>query len=105
MAHANKLLVECGAILLVIAPLAFWSALYFADRRGHSFSPFILLMLRTLRWTFWILALALFLASWIHFHHYRVLVLAGAASTFSVGLSFPERWLKRRIPNPLDPLG
>ena len=97
MDHATKLLWQCVGFILIIAPLAFWAALYFVVRHGRSIPVAVLPIIRALRWMGWSSGMALFVAYLTGFHHFHLWPLASALCTFSIGLSFPERWAKERI--------
>jgi len=87
---------------LMLLPLLIWLALYLAYRWWCFNLRPVLPWLRTLRWIGWgfnVLSVLLWIAS-PHFS----LVYGIAMMTFSVGLSIPEGWVKRRFaPDLIDP--
>ncbi len=90
-------------LILTFLPLVIWLALYLAYRWWSFNSRSMLPWLRTLRWTGWGFGVLLFLLS-VAREHFSV-VYGIAMTTFSVGLSIPERWVKRRFaPDLIDPI-
>jgi hypothetical protein len=93
--HPSRLVTIEVVTILIVAPMVFWLALYAAARLWSFALRPLFQWLRILRWTAWILGMALVLAYVIG----DVVPLAYgiALFTFSVGLSIPERWAKRRF--------
>ena len=83
-------------IVLVLAPLGIWLALYAAAQwcsfSLRSFVPWM----GKLRWITYFCGVALCLAHFTNAHFFHDLDFAGAVLTFSVGLSMPTSWLKRK---------
>jgi uncharacterized protein involved in cysteine biosynthesis len=82
-------------LLVVSAPFVVWLLLYLASHWWSADLRPASSWLRVLRWLTWIAGLALMLVSLAPNH---LLFSYGAAiSSFSMGLSFPEDWVKRRL--------
>jgi hypothetical protein len=81
-----------------VCPFAIWIGIYIATERDILAPHSMFRVIRAWRWISYVAA-ALLWACWLVFHlKSRWLWLYGASiSTFSIGLSFPERWLKARI--------
>ena len=82
---------------LTLAPFVIWLALYAAARRSFRLRPLVPWM-RTLRWIAYGSGVALGLAHFTSAHFSHDFTYAAAVLTFSIGLSFPESWLKGRFP-------
>ncbi len=82
--------------MILLAPFAIWAGVYAALRQGQFTPESMFRVLRAWRWIAWIAAVLLALSSLPPFHLLPWLYFAGA-STFSLGLSFPEAWLKKRL--------
>jgi hypothetical protein len=90
----QKLLLQTFGLLLIIAPLAFWAGLRLAVRHGHQIPNAVLPVIRTLRWIGWAIGVTLYIAGGTGFRGFHQWPLGTAILTFSLGLSFPERYLK-----------
>ncbi len=82
-----------------LSPLIIWLALYGASRRWPIDPRPVLKWLRILRWVGWGVAILLGLLALARdqFPSYGL-----GMSTFSIGLSLPESWLKRRFASDLS---
>ena len=94
----SKLLVIGIRSLLIIAPFIVWGALYVAVRKWSLDLRSLLPWLRGFRWVVWSCGLLLYIGyfaggqfPWVY---------AISVVSFSIGLSFPERWLKEQFPPP-----
>lgn len=84
-------------IALILAPLGIWLAIYAAAQRcSFSLRSFVPWM-RKLRWITYFCGVALCLAHFTNAHFFHDLDFAGAVLTFSVGLSMPTSWLRKRL--------
>jgi hypothetical protein len=82
----------------ILGPFVIWAVVYAATERNAFTVDSMLRVLRILRWVTWIAAGLLWVSCLPPFH---LLWFYGASiSTFSVGLSFPEGWLKGRLSSP-----
>ena len=100
--HPPRLVAAEVVAILMVVPMLLWLALYAAARFGSFALRPVLPWLRALRWTGWILGMALLVAYVIG----DVLPLAYGVAllSFSIGLAIPERWVKRRFaPNLKEP--
>ena len=91
----SKVLAIEIVLAFTIAPLVVWLALLtFARQWPVALRPIVPWM-RLLRWVCWILGLALVVAYLV----FDLLPLAYGIAflTFSLGLSIPENWAKRRL--------
>ena len=87
--------------LVLAAPFLIWLALYAAARAFSVGLRPILPLMRVLRWVAWGGGLVLCLAS-LALNHFPSSY--GMASlSLSLGLSFPETWVKRRLAPDLMP--
>ena len=99
----TKVLTIAMAALISVAPFFLWLALYFAAGSWPLDYRFLIRWIRVLRWITWSSGLVLLLLNFggighIHSPYPMALI------SFSIGLSFPQEWLKRRIlplPQPL----
>ncbi len=94
----SKLLVIGISLLLVIAPLIFWGALYVTVRKWSLDLQSLVPWLRGFRWVVWSCGLLLFIGYFAGGHYSWVY--PSAVATFSAGLYFPERWLKEQLAPP-----
>jgi hypothetical protein len=94
MDHTQRLLSQVGGLLLIIAPLVFWAGLHLAVRRGQRIPGAVLPVIRTLRWIGWATGFVLLIAYGTGLKLFHVWPLGTAILTLSIGLSFPERWVK-----------
>jgi hypothetical protein len=100
MNFGSKLLTIGITSLLVIAPFVVWGALSVVMRKWSLDPRSLLRWFRGFRWVVWSCGLLLWVGYGVSFFMGRPhfpWVYAGAVVTFSVGLSFPERWLKERF--------
>jgi hypothetical protein len=102
MPLASKLLRAEIVFTLMFLPLLIWLALYLvATCWSVNLCP-ALSWLRILRWLGWGLGVALFIVGLAHDSFPRIYGLA--LISFSVGLSMPQGWIKRRFaPELLEP--
>jgi hypothetical protein len=78
-----------------LGPLAIWAGVSGAVK-WRLFSPHSMFrLLRIWHWVSWVTALVLWLCYLLPSHVHWLY--AGAASTFSAGLVFPESWLKSQL--------
>jgi hypothetical protein len=98
---ASKLLaIEITSLFLAL-PFIVWLALYIAARWWSINLRPVLPWLNILRWVGWGLGVAL---SLIYLGLDRFPAYGGAMITFSIGLSFPQGWVKRRFaPELIEP--
>jgi len=90
-------------IFLILAPFVIWLALYVAARWwSFGLQPLVPWM-RTFRWITYGSGIALGLAHFTSAHFYHDFTCAAAVLTFSIGLSFPENWLKSQCPGTATP--
>jgi hypothetical protein len=95
---SSKLLaIETFSVFSVL-PHIIWLALYGASRRWPIDPRPVLKWLRILRWVGWGIAIPLGL---LGLARNQFPIYGLAMSTFSIGLSFPESWLKRRFASDL----
>ena len=92
----SKLLVIGIRSLLIIAPFIVWGALYVAVRKWSLDLQSLVTWLRGFRWVVWSCGLLLFIGYFAAGHFPWVYAIS--VVTFSIGLSFPERWLKEQFP-------
>jgi hypothetical protein len=87
--------------VFVTAPMILWVSLWAVAKTSSINLCAILPWLKLLRWVAWSFAMVLFLIALVgdHFQHFPIYAIA--ISTFSVGLSLPEGWLKRKIVQPV----
>ena len=94
----SKLVLIATVGLLLVAPFVVWGALRLAARNPKRDLRPLLPWLKGFRWLAWSCGLlpygAYFLGDHIPWAY------AAAAVTFSIGLSFPERWLKEHSASP-----
>jgi hypothetical protein len=82
----------------MLGPFAIWAGIYVAANLNIFTSGSMFRALRVWRWITWIAGILLWLSCLPPF---RLHWLYGAcASMFSIGLSFPDSWLKRRLNAP-----
>lgn len=85
----------------VVGPFIVWLGLYIGAKSDLQLRP-TLALIRVVRWIGWILAVALFVVHLVNedFHSaYSI-----ALFTFSIGLSFPEQWVKKHFtPELIEP--
>jgi hypothetical protein len=93
----SKLFTIILVSLIGIAPLILWVILWTIDKSSSLNPSAVLPWIRVLRWITWCSAIVLFLAGLFgdHFQHFPRY--AGAMLTFSIGLSLPQSWLKKKI--------
>ena len=94
----SKLLVIGISSLLIIAPFIVWGALYVAVRKWSLDLQSLVPWLRGFRWVVWSCGLLFYIGYFAGGHFPRVY--AGAVATFSIGLYFPEKWLKEQLVPP-----
>lgn len=83
-----------------VGPLAVWAVVYAALKQNLFQAESMLRVLRAWRWITWVASILILVCIVLPFHlswFYAV-----SASTFSVGLSLPESWLKRHAPDASD---
>ena len=78
----------------ILGPFVIWAGACVAVKQEISKPDSLLRALRVGRWIAWLGAILLWL-SFIKQPHWWVY--AGCATTFSIGLSFPEQWLKKHF--------
>jgi hypothetical protein len=83
--------------VLVTAPLILWASFWAIDKTSSIKPLAVIPWIKLMRRVAWSCALVLFLVALFrdHFQHFPTYAIA--LSTFSVGLSLPESWLKRKI--------
>jgi hypothetical protein len=79
----------------ILGPFAIWAGVFVAAQQSLFTPDSMLSALRAWRWIAWVAALSLGLLFFAPLHLHWVY--AGCASSFSLGLSFPEFWLKSRL--------
>ena len=85
------------------SPFIVWLALYVAARWGSIGLRPTLSWFRILRWVSFAAGIAFFLTYLFHGHFLGHFLDYGLAMvTLSAGLSFPERWVKRRFVSDLS---
>ena len=84
-------------VLLLISPFVLWATLSAAARREKSIPRFILPLLRALRWFGWISGAVILIVGGLDFYGFHGWPYGIALVTFSIGLSFPESWVKQRL--------
>jgi hypothetical protein len=92
--HGANLFRVVSLAVGLIGPFAIWIGIRAAAKR-NIFQPHSMFrVLRVWRWLSWTAAVLLWLACLppLHLHWFY----GGCASTFSLGLSFPEYWLKKQ---------
>jgi len=94
----SKLLVIGISSLLIIAPFIVWAALYVAVSKWSLDLQSLVPWFRGFRWVVWSCGLFLFIGYFAG-GHFRW-VYPSAVATFSVGLVFPEKWLKEQFAPP-----
>jgi hypothetical protein len=94
----SKLLVIGISSLLIIAPFIFWGALYVAVRKWSLDLQSLAPRLKGFRWVVWSCGLLLYIGYFAGGHFPWVYPIS--VVTFSIGLDFPERWLKGQFAPP-----
>jgi hypothetical protein len=94
----SKLLVIGSTSLLIIAPFVVWGALYVAVRKWSLDLQSLVPWLRGFRWVVWSCGLLLYIGYFVGGHF--PWVYPASVATFSVGLVFPEKWLKGQFAAP-----
>jgi hypothetical protein len=84
-------------VFLTLAPFVIWAALYGAERWWSFGLRQVVPWIRTLRWIAYGSGVALGVAHFASAHFSHDLTYATAVLTFSLGLSFPENWLKHKV--------
>jgi hypothetical protein len=101
----TKVLTIAMAALISVAPFFLWLALYFATRSWLLDYRFLARWIRVFRWITWSSGLVLLLLNFGGIGHGHIhSPYPMALISFSIGLSFPQEWLKRRalpLPHPL----
>lgn len=78
-----------------LAPFLIWAAIYLAARQNIFTRDSMFRVLRVWRWIAWTVAVGLWLFFLLPPHiHWQY---GACANMFSLGLSFPESWLKARL--------
>jgi hypothetical protein len=85
----------------IIGPFAIWMGIRAAAKRNIFKLHSMFRVLRVWRWLSWTVAVLLWLACFLPLH--LQWFYGGCASTFSLGLSFPEYWLKKQLIEPRCP--
>jgi hypothetical protein len=80
--------------LLIIAPFVLWGVLYVAVRKWSLDLRPLIPRFRVFRWVAWSCGLLLYVGYFLGAHYPWGFPIA--VVTFSIGLSFPESWLKRQ---------
>jgi hypothetical protein len=93
-----KLLVIGISSLLIIAPFIVWGALYVSVRKWSLDLQSVARWLRGFRWVGWSCGLLPYIGYFAGGHF--PWVYPSAVATFSVGLYFPEKWLKGQLAPP-----
>lgn len=92
-----KLVMYCLTLLILIAPFAFWGALYLAVLIRHSVAASAIPLIRTLIWSGWISALVLIVLYFAGILRLDAWPLAAGLAVASAVLFLPRSWLKARI--------
>ena len=92
---ASKVLAIEISSPLIVLPFIVWLALYVAARWWSFDLRPVLPWLNMLRWVGWGLAIALLILSLARDHF--PMVYGQAMTSFSLGLAFPQSWVKRRF--------
>jgi hypothetical protein len=94
MNFGSKLLVIGIASLLSVAPFIVWGALSVVMRKWSLDPRSLMPWLRGFRWVVWSCGIVLWVGYLVRPHF--PWVYPCAVGTFSVGLIFPEKWLKEQ---------
>jgi hypothetical protein len=84
----------------IAGPFVVWGVLYVAVRRMPSHLRLLMKRLRVLRWITWCLAIAFWLFTFVSASQLIRWSFGSAFLTFSIGLSFPQNWLKGKAGSP-----
>lgn len=90
----KKIEVTLAFLVMSLMPLVIWAALGIARQVYGANLSVWLLRLRVLRWIFWIAGVAVSFVTLVSNTHWSFSIGIGLW-TFSLGLAFPQGWLKR----------